>query len=175
MRTHTVRPTIALCLSASACVSQSQCTPTVDTCGSSGARFITRDQQECREPAMQAAGSSEAPGRTRPSSGSSISVCAAVATPCCRDAAEDTAMTARMLQLAVLVAHAAPAGAADDELAATLRGVAEEHARAYDAESTDGVPRTMHTGSPEYDPTATALPAQFRNGRGEVRRWLRLA
>jgi outer membrane lipoprotein SlyB len=42
----------------SACVSQSQWTPTVDTYGSSRAQFVTRDQQECRELAMQTSGSS---------------------------------------------------------------------------------------------------------------------
>src|SRR4029453_17174953 len=42
----------------SACVSQSQWTPTVDTYGSSRAQFVTRDQQECRQLAMQTSGSS---------------------------------------------------------------------------------------------------------------------
>ncbi len=41
----------------SACVSQTQWTPTVDTYGSSRAQFVTRDQQECRQLAMQASGS----------------------------------------------------------------------------------------------------------------------
>jgi len=49
---------LTLCLSlSSACVSQTQWTPTVDTYGSSRAQFVTRDQQECRELAMQASGS----------------------------------------------------------------------------------------------------------------------
>jgi outer membrane lipoprotein SlyB len=42
----------------SACVSQSQWTPTVDTYGSSRAQYVTRDQQECRQLAMQTSGSS---------------------------------------------------------------------------------------------------------------------
>jgi outer membrane lipoprotein SlyB len=42
----------------SACVSQTQWSPTVDTYGSSRAQFVTRDQQECRELAMQTSGSS---------------------------------------------------------------------------------------------------------------------
>lgn len=42
----------------SACVSQSSWTPTVDTYGSSNAQFVTRDQQQCRELAMQTSGSS---------------------------------------------------------------------------------------------------------------------
>ena len=41
----------------SACVSQSQWTPTVDTYGSSRAQFVTRDQAECRQLAMQVSGS----------------------------------------------------------------------------------------------------------------------
>src|SRR5262249_46509594 len=42
----------------SACVSQSQWRPTVDTYGSSRAQFVTRDEQECRQLAMQVSGSS---------------------------------------------------------------------------------------------------------------------
>ena len=41
-----------------ACVSQTQWRPTVDTYGSSRAQFVTRDEQECRQLAMQASGSS---------------------------------------------------------------------------------------------------------------------
>jgi outer membrane lipoprotein SlyB len=49
---------LGLCATAlSACVSQSQWTPTVDTYGSSRAQFVTRDQQECRQLAMQVSGS----------------------------------------------------------------------------------------------------------------------
>jgi outer membrane lipoprotein SlyB len=42
----------------SACVSQSQWSPTVDTYGSSRAQFTTRDQEECRQLAMRVSGSS---------------------------------------------------------------------------------------------------------------------
>jgi hypothetical protein len=64
--------------------------------------------------------------------------------------------------LALLLSLAATAGAADDKLAASLRVVAEENVRAYEAEDVDGVLRTMHTRSPEYDPTRAALPEQFK-------------
>ena len=50
---------LGLCLATlSACVSQTQWTPTVDTYGNSRAQFVTRDQQECRQLAMQVSGSS---------------------------------------------------------------------------------------------------------------------
>jgi hypothetical protein len=66
------------------------------------------------------------------------------------------------VQLAALLGLAAvAAGAADDELAATLRGVVEENLRAYDAEDARGVQRTMHTRSPEYSPTVTAVTRQL--------------
>jgi outer membrane lipoprotein SlyB len=45
-------------LTLSGCVSQSQWTPTVDTYGDSRAQFVTQDQQECRQLAMQVSGSS---------------------------------------------------------------------------------------------------------------------
>ena len=49
---------LAACLSmASACVSQSQWSPTVDTFGSSRAQYVTRDQEECRQLAMRTSGS----------------------------------------------------------------------------------------------------------------------
>src|SRR5262249_6149247 len=49
---------LGLCATAlSACVSQSQWMPTVDTYGSSRAQFVTRDQAECRQLAMQVSGS----------------------------------------------------------------------------------------------------------------------
>lgn len=71
-------------------------------------------------------------------------------------------MTTRsFLQIMALLAIAMPAAAADDKLATTLRGVTEENLRAYDAEDAGGVLRTMHTRSPEYDPTKAALPKQF--------------
>ena len=41
----------------SACVSQTQWTPTVDTYGNSRAQFFTRDEQECRQLATQSSGS----------------------------------------------------------------------------------------------------------------------
>jgi outer membrane lipoprotein SlyB len=51
--------TLAFCLATlSACVSQTQWTPTVDTYGNSRAQFVTRDQQECRQLAMQVSGNS---------------------------------------------------------------------------------------------------------------------
>ena len=51
--------TLVLCLaSLSACVSQSQWTPTVDTYGSSRAQYVTRDMEECRQLAMNVSGSS---------------------------------------------------------------------------------------------------------------------
>src|SRR5215468_10778061 len=49
----------ACCLTlTSACVSQTQWRPTVDTYGSSRAQYVTRDEWECRQLAMQASGSS---------------------------------------------------------------------------------------------------------------------
>lgn len=56
-----MKHTLSLGLSAmmlSACVSQSHWTPTVDTYGNSRAQYVTRDQQECRELAMQSSGGS---------------------------------------------------------------------------------------------------------------------
>src|SRR4030095_10237952 len=47
-----------LLMSVSACVSQSQWTPTVDTYGDSRAQYVTQDTQECRQLAMQVSGSS---------------------------------------------------------------------------------------------------------------------
>ncbi len=66
-----------------------------------------------------------------------------------------------LVPLAALLGMAVAAGAADDKLNVTLRGVVEENLRAYDAEDPAGVLRTMHTRSPEYDPTQAALPGQF--------------
>ena len=49
---------LGLCATAlSACVNQSTWTPAVDTDGSSRAQFVTRDQAECRQLAMQVSGS----------------------------------------------------------------------------------------------------------------------
>jgi hypothetical protein len=75
----------------------------------------------------------------------------------------DMTATYRMVvQLSALLGLAVAAGAADDKLAATLKGVVEENLRAYDAEDAAGVLRSMHTRSPEYDPTRGALPEQFQ-------------
>ncbi len=63
---------------------------------------------------------------------------------------------------ALLLAAAAPAHAGGNGVGDSLRVVAEENVRAYDAEDIDGVLRTMHTRSPEYDRTRKALPDQFR-------------
>jgi outer membrane lipoprotein SlyB len=53
------RPILTLFLTlTSACASQSQWRPTVDTYGSSRAQYVTRDEHECRQLAMQASGSS---------------------------------------------------------------------------------------------------------------------
>jgi hypothetical protein len=52
--------------------------------------------------------------------------------------------------------------AADDNVGPTVRGVMEENLRAYDAEDTGAVLRTMHTRSPEYETTSAALADQFR-------------
>jgi hypothetical protein len=72
-------------------------------------------------------------------------------------------MTYRVVvSLAVLLGTAVAAGAADPELATTLRGVVESNVKAYDAEDADGVLRTMHTRSPEYDTTKDAMADQFR-------------
>src|SRR5262245_31432567 len=49
---------LGFCLATlSGCVSQSQWRPTVDTYGSSRAQFVTRDETECRNLAMQSSGS----------------------------------------------------------------------------------------------------------------------
>src|SRR5690242_8415371 len=49
----------ACCLTmVTACVSQTHWRPTVDTYGSSRAQYVSRDEQECRQLAMQASGSS---------------------------------------------------------------------------------------------------------------------
>jgi hypothetical protein len=72
-----------------------------------------------------------------------------------------TTMHRVIVPVVALLALAAAAGAAEDKLSATLRGVVEENVRAYEAEDTDGVLRTIHTRSPEYDTTRAALPGQF--------------
>jgi hypothetical protein len=69
-----------------------------------------------------------------------------------------------VVQLVALLGVAVAASAADtNKLATTVRGVAEANVAAYDAKDTDGVLRTMHTRSPEYDSTKAALAEQFRD------------
>lgn len=71
-------------------------------------------------------------------------------------------MRRAMLALsAVLFAATGTATATGDELGASLRGVMEEHLRAYDAEDVEGVLRTIHTRSPEYEATRGAIAEQF--------------
>jgi len=67
------------------------------------------------------------------------------------------------VQVAALLGLAAAAGATDDKLAATLRGVVQDNLRAYDAEDADGAMRSVHTRSPQYEPTRAALPEQFQD------------
>jgi len=66
--------------------------------------------------------------------------------------------------LATLLGLAATAGAADDKLGTTLRGVVEENVRAYDARDTDAFVRTLHPQSPGYEATKAILSDQFREG-----------
>ena len=66
--------------------------------------------------------------------------------------------------LATLLGLAVTAGAADDKLAATLRGVVEENVRAYDARDTDAFLRTLHPQSPGFEATKAILSDQFREG-----------
>lgn len=71
-------------------------------------------------------------------------------------------MTYRVVvPLVALLSIAVAAGAAEDKLATTLRGVVESNVKAYDAENPDAVMSTIHTRSPEYDSTKAALPQQF--------------
>ena len=70
--------------------------------------------------------------------------------------------------LSALLGLAPTAGASDEKLAEALKGVMENHVRAYDAQDMDGVLRTMHTRSPEYEPTKTALAEQLRGGGLDV-------
>src|SRR5262245_11736350 len=71
-------------------------------------------------------------------------------------------MTSRIaLPVAALLGLGVVAGAAEDPLPGTLRGVVAEQVRAYDAEDTDAVLRTIHSRSPDYDTMKAALPKQF--------------
>jgi hypothetical protein len=65
---------------------------------------------------------------------------------------------------AMLLGLAVTAGAADDKLGTTLRGVVEENVRAYDARDTDAFLRTLHPKSPGYEATKAILSDQFREG-----------
>jgi len=56
MRTMSVLALVLLTLPA--CVSQTEWRPTIDTFGSSRAQYVTRDEGECRQLAMQSSGSS---------------------------------------------------------------------------------------------------------------------
>ena len=73
-------------------------------------------------------------------------------------------MTNRMLAaVAALLGLAVGAGAADkDPLATTLKGVVEDHVRAYNARDVQGAMRDVHSRSPEYDSTKAAMEEQFR-------------
>ena len=64
---------------------------------------------------------------------------------------------------AFLLGLASAAGAADDKLASSLRGVMENNIRAYDAKDAAGVLGTVDTHSPDYDTMRAAIPEQFRD------------
>jgi hypothetical protein len=67
-----------------------------------------------------------------------------------------------MLALSVLLcAIAGPAAASEDELDASVRGVMEEHLRAYNAEDVEAALRTIHTRSPDYETMRAAMTEQF--------------
>lgn len=72
-----------------------------------------------------------------------------------------TTMHLMAVQLAALLATAVAAGAADDALSASLKGVVEQNQKAYEAEDAAGVMGSIHSRSPQYDSTKAALPAQF--------------
>jgi hypothetical protein len=72
-----------------------------------------------------------------------------------------TMTTFRTVAVMALLGLAAVAGAADDQLTTTLRGVVDGNLRAYDAKDAEGVLRGVHTRSPEYDTTKAALTEQF--------------
>jgi hypothetical protein len=70
------------------------------------------------------------------------------------------AVVATLLGVGVAVG----AGAAEkNPLATTLRGVVEDHVRAYNARDAQGVLRDIHTQSPDYDSTKAAMEQQFRD------------
>ena len=70
----------------------------------------------------------------------------------------------RLIVAVAVLGIAGTAGAADDKLATTLRGVIEENVRAYDARDTDAFLRTLHPQSPGYEATRAILSDQFREG-----------
>jgi hypothetical protein len=74
-------------------------------------------------------------------------------------------MTKRMVAvMATLLGIVGGAGAADkDPLPTTLRGVVEDHVRAYNARDVQGGLRDVHTRSPDYDSTKAAMEQQFRD------------
>jgi ketosteroid isomerase-like protein len=80
-------------------------------------------------------------------------------------------MTIRQLgALALVLGLTATAGAAEkDPLASTLRKVMEDNVAAYNARDVDAVMRGVHTRSPEYDTTKTAVAAQFREVQARAR------
>jgi hypothetical protein len=63
----------------------------------------------------------------------------------------------------LLCASAGPAAASEHEqaLGASLRGVMDEHVRAYNAEDVAATVGTLHTRSPDYESTQAALTEQF--------------
>jgi hypothetical protein len=65
---------------------------------------------------------------------------------------------------AAVLGIAGAAGAAEDKLTASLRGVVEENVRAYDARDTDAFLRTLHPQSPGFEATKAVLSDQFREG-----------
>jgi hypothetical protein len=67
-----------------------------------------------------------------------------------------------ILALSVLLcASAGPAAASEHELGASLRGVMEEHLRAYNAEDVEATLGTLHTRAPDYESTQAAMKEQF--------------
>src|SRR5262245_15442413 len=71
--------------------------------------------------------------------------------------------TIRVVCMAALLGLAGMAGAADDKLGASLRGVMEDNIRAYDSENATGVLGTVDTRSPDYDAMSAAIPEQFKD------------
>jgi hypothetical protein len=74
-----------------------------------------------------------------------------------------TMMIRTIVALVALLGLTVGAGAADDKLEATLRGVVEDNLRAYDSKDAEAAVRSVHTRSPQYDPTKAALAEQFKD------------